>query len=77
LTAAAGCLDRCEAARKIVESQGAIIADRVGGPKEHPASRQERDEKLLFSKLVRELGLDPNPPGESRPPILPNRYEHR
>ncbi len=77
LSQAAGCLDRMEAARLVVAAEGAIIRDRFNIPREHPAAKQERDQKLLFSKLCRELNLDPDPSEPSRPPLIQNRYKSR
>jgi len=77
LSQAAGCLDRMEAARLVVATEGAIIRDRFNIPREHPAAKQERDEKLLFAKLCREMNLDPEPSEPSRPPLIADRYKSR
>jgi P27 family predicted phage terminase small subunit len=68
LTAAGESWDRAQQAREIVSTEGMVISDRFGQPKEHPAVRIERDCKALFAKLIRELALDLDPPAESRPP---------
>jgi len=54
-------------AEKVVSSQGAFIKDRFQQTREHPAMRTIRDNKLLFVKIIREIGLDLNTPQESRP----------
>lgn len=64
------CLDRIDEAQAEIEKEGAYFTDRFGQPKEHPAHKTERDNKILFARLVRELNLDIEPPRESRPPSL-------
>ncbi len=39
--------------------------------REHPAAKALRETRLLFCRLVRELGLDLEPPEESR---IPRQY---
>ena len=73
LTLAAEAMDRCEQARQILTTDGVIVKDRYGAPKAHPAVGIERDSRLAFARLVRELALDgacsepdvrpPRPPG--------------
>jgi hypothetical protein len=43
----------------------------------HPAWALERDSKILFSRLLRELNLDIDTPAEdhSRPPAIQGRYD--
>ena len=76
LTAAAGCMDRIEEARVQIAEKGTVFIDKHGQPREHPAARHERDQKLLLAKLCRELNLDPAPT-DSRPPLIRGRYVHR
>ena len=53
------CLDRIETAREAVEKDGkAFISDRFGQLREHPALKVEKENRILFSRLLRELGLD-------------------
>ena len=49
---AAGCLDRINSAGHSIEANGILI-----GPKLNPACNVERDNKILFSRLCRELGI--------------------
>ncbi|MDP9233728.1 MAG: hypothetical protein M3P01_04145 [Actinomycetota bacterium] len=70
LQAAAEAWDSCQKARKIVAKEGQIVHDRYDKPKSHPAVAIERDSRLAFARLVRELDLE----GEPGPdPRLPRR----
>jgi phage terminase small subunit len=60
--------DRTQEARAILADQGLMTEDRYGKPKLHPAAGLERDSRLAFARLVRELDLDGEPPPEGRPP---------
>lgn len=62
------CLDQIAEARTKIEAEGAYFVDRWNQPKEHPAAKSIRDNKILFARLVRELCLDIEQPDESRPP---------
>ena len=62
------CLGRIEEARTKIETEGSYFRDRFGQPKEHPAHKTERDNKVLFARLLRELCLDLNIPEENKPP---------
>jgi len=64
---ASGCLDRIFESEQEIERSGSYYIDRFGQPKEHPAHKTERDNKILLARLLRELRLDIEPPG-SRPP---------
>jgi hypothetical protein len=77
LTHAAHCKDRIEQARQTLDAEGSTFVDKFGQPREHPAARHERDQKILLAKLVRELNLDSDLASESRPPLIRGRYEHR
>ena len=55
---AAECLDRIEQARNCIKDQGLIVSTKDGGVKANPAVNIERDNKILFCRIVRELGLD-------------------
>ncbi len=70
LTHAAESWDRAAEARKLVDKEGIVILDRFGQQKEHPATRIERDSRLTFAKLLRELALDVEAPDAARPPAI-------
>lgn len=70
LTAAATALDRAEQAREIIDREGLCVPTKEGGMKAHPAVAIEHNARLLFVKVLRELGLDvdENTRGPGRPP---------
>lgn len=71
LTLAAESWDRCQQARAAVDRDGITVGTADGGLKAHPAIAIERDARLAFARLVRELDLDVDPPSSSRrPPAL-------
>lgn len=74
LTLAAESFDRATEAREMIDRDGMVIPTATGGLKSHPAVAIERDCRLAFARLVRELDLDSVPaPAATRPPSLP-RY---
>jgi phage terminase small subunit len=74
LAVAAGeCWDRAASARKVLDEHGVSYTDRFGAPRLRPEAGVERDMKTLFARLVRELGLDVEPPAESRLPRMGGR----
>jgi P27 family predicted phage terminase small subunit len=70
LTSAAELRDRAEDARELVEAEGPIALDRFGQAKENPAAKLERDSKIAFARLMRELGLSADEVGDFRPPRI-------
>lgn len=71
LTLAAEAFDRAVEARKIIESKGLTFRDRFGQVKARPEVAIERDARIAFARLLRELDLDVNAPREeSRAPQL-------
>jgi len=58
LQAACESLDRAEEARQAVEREGAFSRDVRGVWKAHPGIRTERESRAMYSRLLRELGLD-------------------
>lgn len=74
LTLAAESWDRCQQARQAIAEHGLTYDDRFGAPRLRPEVAVERDAKVAFARLLRELCLDLEPPAEApRPPaaILP------
>jgi hypothetical protein len=69
LILAGECWDRITQARAEVKRKGTYYTDRWGCPKSHPALADERNNSILFARLLRELNLSEEPP-ESRPPAL-------
>ncbi|MGR9372311.1 P27 family phage terminase small subunit [Rhizobium leguminosarum] len=70
LTLAAESWDRGQQAREIVDSEGMTFNDRFGQPKARPEIGIERDSRISFARLLRELSLDIGAPDDSRPPGL-------
>ena len=74
LTLACEMLDRSADARSIVQTEGAIIRDRFNQSRENPAAKLERDSKITFARLLRELALDIEDPHDTtRPPVITRR----
>lgn len=69
LIQAAETLDRIIEARETIEAEGAYFHDRFGQPKVHPAVDVERNGRIAFARLIRELNLS-DEVTESRPPAL-------
>jgi P27 family predicted phage terminase small subunit len=71
LSAAAEAIDRCQQAREMIAAEGITVRTADGGAKAHPAIAIERDSRLAFARLLRELDLDVSAPAENaRPPAL-------
>jgi P27 family predicted phage terminase small subunit len=62
------CLDEISDAEAVVRKEGMFVKDRFQQTREHPALKTTRDNKTLFCRIIRELGLDLNVPDTSRPP---------
>lgn len=69
LTLAGEAWDRGQQAREIVDRDGMTFTDRFGQPKARPEIGIERDSRISFARLLRELALDIGEP-DSRPPAL-------
>jgi hypothetical protein len=52
------CWDRITDARETIQRDGMFVKDRYGCLKSHPAIKIEADNKIIFARLIRELGLD-------------------
>jgi P27 family predicted phage terminase small subunit len=71
LQAACEAWDRLQQARERIDRDGLTIPTGDTGMKAHPAVAIERDSRLAFARLVRELDLDAGAPSEGRrPPAL-------
>jgi hypothetical protein len=75
LIAAAEARDRAQEARALLDVEGLVYHDRFGAPRAHPAAAIERDNRMVFARPVRELGLDDEPPAE--PDYAPRRNRSR
>lgn len=83
LHTAAECLDRISDAQKAIKRDGAVIRDRYGSPKVHPACQLERDARTGFLAAIRALNLDleplrdrPGRPGGSVQTVAQRRRSH-
>jgi len=71
LTLAAESWDRGVEAREAIARHGCVYVDRFDQPRARPEVAMERDARIAFARLVRELALDVDAPGESnRPPRI-------
>jgi phage terminase small subunit len=71
LQAACESWDRLQAARIVLDRDGVSYVDRFGAPRARPEVAVERDAKVSFARLVRELNLDSAPgPDAPRPPAI-------
>ena len=68
LTLAGEAWDRVVQARKIIDKEGLTFVTRFGEPKARPEIAIERDNRIAFARLMRELALDVEPPAESPRP---------
>jgi hypothetical protein len=71
LILAAEAWDRGQDARAALATHGPIFVDRFGQPRARPELAVERDSRIAFARLVRELALDVDEPGTPRPPTIP------
>lgn len=71
LTLAGESWDRCVAAREVLDREGLTFTDRFAAPHARPEIAIERDSRVSFARLIRELDLDVAPPApNARPPSL-------
>jgi len=72
LEAACGAWDRMAEARAAISEHGLTYEDQNGCPKPRPEVTIEKDARIAFARLVRELDLDDTPPPapRGRPPGL-------
>jgi hypothetical protein len=73
LTLAGEVWDRGQQAREVLDREGLTYLDRFSAPRARPEIAIERDSRIAFARLVRELALDvETPPEPSRPPAIRN-----
>jgi phage terminase small subunit len=71
LTLAGEAWDRGQQAREVLDRDGLTYLDRFGAPRVRPEVSIERDSRIAFARLLREMSLDvETPPEPSRPPAL-------
>jgi len=71
LTLAAEAWDRGVEAREAIAKHGTVYVDRFAQPRARPEIAIERDSRIAFARLVRELALDVDTPDEpGRPPRI-------
>jgi phage terminase small subunit len=71
LQLAAESWDRSQQARRALDTHGLTYVDKLGNPRARPEVSIERDSRLAFARLVRELDLDTDATPEGRrPPAL-------
>ena len=68
LVAAGESWDEKKLARRAIKEEGQLVTDRFGQRRPHPAIQIQRDARLSFARLCRELGLSEEP--DSRPPRI-------
>ena len=68
LTLAGEAWDRAQEARETLAVEGSYFTDRFGAPRAHPAVAVERDSRIAFARLLRELDLDAEPAPDVRLP---------
>jgi phage terminase small subunit len=61
VTTVAECRDQIRAAQAIIQKEGAIIRDRYGGARQHPACGLERDARAGMLAALKLLNLDLEP----------------
>lgn len=62
--------DRTQTARQAIDRDGITVTSDTGAIKAHPAIAIERDSRLAFARLLRELDLDTTGPDTPRPPAI-------
>lgn len=70
LTLAAEAWDRGVQAREALAEHGITYVDRFEQPRARPEVAIERDSRVSFARLLRELALDVEVPDDSRPPVM-------
>jgi phage terminase small subunit len=65
--------DRGQQARRALTRHGTTYVDRFNQPRARPEVMIERDARIGFARMLRELALDVDPPADARPPAMPGR----
>ena len=60
--------DEMVRAREVLRVEGFTVPTKASGPKRHPCADIERDARLAFARLLRELDLDADMPPPERGP---------
>jgi len=70
--------DRGQEAREAIAEHGSVYVDRFGQPRARPEIAIERDARISFARLMRELALDVDGPDEvGRPPQIASGGKRR
>jgi phage terminase small subunit len=72
LQAAGEAWDRLCAARAAIDEHGLTYSDRYGNPRPRPEISIERDARIGFARLLRELGID-----DAETPVAPGMAPKR
>lgn len=73
LTLAAEAWDRSREARQTLEESGMFYTNKAGEPRSHPAVAIERDSRIAYARLLREVDLDGYPEPDTRVPRIASR----
>ncbi len=68
---AAEAWDRAEQAKEAIRKHGLVFTDKHGQPRARPEVNIERDSRIGFARMLREIGLDLGGSDDSRIPRLP------
>ncbi len=68
LQAACESWDRMQSARRAIQKGGLVFKDRFGQFRARPEIQIEKDSKVVFCRIVRELRLDESEPEPTRLP---------
>jgi phage terminase small subunit len=77
LQGACEAFDQAQAARAVLEVEGAIVETGAGGRKAHPAGAIYRDSMQLFNRLMFRLGPGEGEPHIERPTGYTERYRNQ
>jgi len=70
--------DRGQEAREAITEHGSVYVDRFGQPRARPEVAIERDSRISFARMLRELALDVEGPTEGgRPPRIAGKGDRK